>query len=148
MVRNATLSMAASQPLKGNVYICKVDRENDNLSQPEYTDMELRDIRYRLNVLDHKLDTVLSKLDGQEEVIRRSDSRWQSISVFLESIGGFMEAIMDYMRTIGDHYSHVRGHLAKILRLMHIRARWDFPDDENQTVLERVEEVLNDAKIE
>ena len=65
-----------------------IDPENGNLSQPDYTDMELRDIRYRLNVLDHKLDTVLSKLDGQEEVIRRSDSRWQLISVFLESIHG------------------------------------------------------------
>jgi len=108
----------------------------------------LRDIRYRLNVLDHKLDTVLSKLDAQDEVICRSDSRWESISVFLDSIAGFMEAIMEYMRTIGDHCTHLRGHLAKILRLMHLRAQWDLSDGEDQTVLERMEEVLNDAKME
>ena len=40
---------------------------DEEMNQPSYTDMELRDIRYRLNVLDHKMDAILARLDRISE---------------------------------------------------------------------------------
>lgn len=45
---------------------------HEGVQRPDYVDvedMELRDIWHRLDVLDHKLDTVLSRLDGQAAMI-------------------------------------------------------------------------------
>lgn len=109
------------------------------LRQPDYTDTELRDIRYRLNAMDHKLDTVLSKLDWQDNMIRHSDNRWQLVSVFLESIEHFMKSITDYMQAIKDHYTRLGGLLNKIIQLMRVRALMDSGED--KTALERIQEI-------
>lgn len=110
------------------------------LRRTDYTDTELRDIRYRLNAMDHKLDTVLSKLDWQDNMIRHSDNRWQSVSVLLESIEQFMKSITGYMQAINDHYTHLRGHLNKIIQLMRVRALMDSGED--KTALEQIQEIL------
>ena len=46
--------------------------------------IELRDIRYCLNELDHKLDTVLSKLDGQAEMIGEPVVVLQNLLLLME----------------------------------------------------------------
>lgn len=60
-------------------YETAIDEELTKLQQRDYTDTDLRDIRYRLNVLDHKLDTLLSQQGDREDRLQAIADRQKLI---------------------------------------------------------------------
>lgn len=121
---------------------------HDKIERPDYVDVEiehadLRDIRYRLNVLDHKLDTVLSVLEAQDKVIRQSDERWVSALSIMKDITTFMQLINEYMQFIHGQSTNTRETLDLILALVRVRVLIDSPGNRDPTILERIEELMD-----
>lgn len=118
------------------------------VEQPDYIDVEiehadLRDIRYRLNVLDHKLDTVLSVLEAQDKVIHQLDERWISALSIMKDITTFMQLINEYMQFIHGQSTNTRETLDLILALVRVRVLIDSPRNRDPTILERIEELMD-----